>query len=359
MNIDFDQDRWQSVKTTYRQWWRGKLNRPIVPVVLKDRDPGRPEPDAPFLTQATCADLTIDAEKIIDRIDYERSKCTYLGDAFPYFNMDCFGPGVMAAFMGGILDNSNECVWFHPDADRHIRDIHFEFDLDNVWFRRICEIYSTGMKRWQGQVLMGMTDLGGNLDILSTFRPGEKLVLDLYDYPKEVNRLTWEAHEAWHQYYNALNGVLQPENPGYSDWSGIYSDRPSYMLQCDFCYMIGPDMFDVFVKPELAASSEKLPNVFYHLDGTGQLPHLDSILTIPTLQGVQWVPGTGRANCACWLEVYEKIRDAGKLIQLSGDFDVLDAIREQLGSAKGIQLSGAGGQSKKEIHRKLEEYGIE
>ncbi len=48
------------------------------------------------------------------------------------------------------------------------------------------------------------------------------------------------------------NNVLQPHNPGYSDWAGIYSDLPSYVPQCDFSYMIGPDMFDTFVKPELA-----------------------------------------------------------------------------------------------------------
>jgi len=39
-----------------------------------------------------------------------------------------------------------------------------------------------------------MTDLGGNLDILSTFRPGTDLLLDLYDHPEDVKRLTGEAH---------------------------------------------------------------------------------------------------------------------------------------------------------------------
>ena len=326
--------------------------------MLRNRAPGRPEPDVPLLSQGTCTDLTIPAESLIDRIDYELSQYSYLGDAFPYFNMDCFGPGVIAAFLGGRLDNSTGRVWFHPDADREIRDIHFQFDPGNIWFRRVGEIYAAGMKRWQGQVLMGMTDIGGNLDILSAFRPSEKLLLDLYDHPEEVKRLTWEAHDAWHQYFNALNSILQPENPGYSDWSGIYSDQPSYILQCDFCYMIGPDMFDTFVKPELTASSEKLPNAFYHLDGSGQLPHLDSLLTIKTLKGVQWVPDPGQPDCAHWAEVYEKIRRAGKLIQLFGDFEVLGAVCAQLGSARGIHLKGASGQEEKSIHARLEEYGI-
>ncbi len=358
MSIDFDLSRWQGIRTAYGQWWRGELLRPLIPVTLRDRDPGRREPEVPLLSQSTCADLTLPAESLIDRIDYELSSYSYLGDSFPYVNMDCFGPGVIAAFLGGRLDNSTGRVWFHPETDRNIQDLHFQFDPDNIWFRRLGEIYAAGMKRWRGQVLMGMTDIGGNLDILSAFRPGEKLLFDLYDHPEEVKRLTWEAHTAWHQYFNALNSILQPENPGYSDWSALYSDQPSYILQCDFCYMIGPDMFDEFVKPELAATCEKLPNTVYHLDGVGQLPHLDSILTMAPLKGVQWIPGPSQPDCAHWPEVFRKVRRAGKLIQLLGDFNILDAVCEQLGSARGIHLKGASGPDQKSIRANLEKHGI-
>ena len=81
--------------------------------------------------------------------------------------------------------------------------------------------------------------------------------------------------------------------------------------------MISPEMFDEFVKPELIESSLKLPRTFYHLDGSGQLSHLDSLLTIQTLDGVQWVPGAGNPECAEWPEVYQKISAAGKKIQTS------------------------------------------
>lgn len=358
MSIHFDPDRWQRVKRAYRLWWQGELNRPIIPVVIRDRLPDRPEPDTALLTQATCTELAIPADKVIDRIDYELSQFSYLGDAFPYFNMDCFGPGVLAAFLGARLDNSTGRVWFHSNDDSDISRLHFAFDPDSMWFRRICDIYAAGMQRWQGQVLMGMPDIGGTLDILSTFRPGEQLLLDLYDRPDEVERLTWEAHEAWHQCYQALTDILQPVNPGFSDWSGIYSDQPNYIVQCDFCYMIGPDMFDAFVRPELAATCEKLPNSIYHLDGIGQLPHLDSILSMTALKGVQWVPGIGKPDCAHWPEVYRKIQGGGKRIQLKGDFDVLDAVSTQLGTARGIHLQEASGPDKQSILSKMKKYGV-
>jgi hypothetical protein len=363
MPIDFSGERWDKVRETYRQWWAGELDRPIIPVELIGRDPGRAMPDVPLLSQATCADLAIPAEDIIDRIDYELSTRVYLGDAFPFFNMDCFGPGIMTAFLGARLDNSSGQVWFFPPSDLPITEIHFEYDPDNVWLNRIKDIYAAGMERWQGQVLIGMTDLGGNLDILSVFRPSERLLLDLYDRPEEVERLTWEAHELWHRFFNELNDVLQPVNPGYSDWSGIYSDRPSYMLQSDFCYMISPSMFDEFVKPELETTCERLPRRFYHLDGIGQLLHLDSLLTIEKLDGVQWVPGDGKPDCAHWPEVYQKIHAAGKKIQIFGGFDVIDAVIEQIGTGGPIQVhvgwNMRTSEEAPEIRKRLEAYGIE
>jgi hypothetical protein len=363
MGIDFDAERWSQIKETSRLWWAGELERPLIPVRFGGRDPGRTKPEVPLLSQTNCHDFSFTPEQVIDRIDYELATYHYFGDAFPCFKMSCFGPGVIAAFFGATLDNSTGSVWFHPPARRPIGDIHFRFDPDNVWFRRLCDLYRAGMERWQGQVLMTMTDLGGNLDILSTFRPGEDLLLDLYDEPDEIKRLVWEAHEAWHQYYNALNEVLQPINPGYADWAEIYSEQPSYMLQCDFSYMIGPEMFKEFARPELAASSRRLGRAFYHMDGRGQIPHLDSILEIPGLGGVQWVPGAGAPGCGHWPEIYRKIAASSKRIQVIGGLDELDAVAGQLGSAKGICLLGAlGGGSESdtpELRRNLARHGIE
>ena len=93
---------------------------------------------------------------------------------------------------------------------------------------------------------MSMTDLGGSLDILSTFRPSENLLLDLYDHPEVVRQKTWGVHEMWWRCFSELDSTIRAVNPGYTAWSPIFSDGPYYMLQCDFCYMIGPDMFDEY-----------------------------------------------------------------------------------------------------------------
>jgi hypothetical protein len=359
MSIDFSPERWERVKENSRLWWEGKLDRPLVQFTVPNGKPDNPQPKLPLYHFTAFYDLSIPAEDIIEAFDAAYSGLTYLGDAFPNFHPN-FGPGVVAAFLGCELGASIEAgtCWFHPLEIKENSELKFEFTTDNIWVQRIADIYKAGLEKWKGNVLLSMTDLGGNLDILSSFRPAEKLMYDIYDYPEEVKRLTWEAHEAWWKYYDYFTSLLQPTNPGYSAWASIYSDVPYYMLQCDFCYMIGPDMFDEFVRPELDACCRRMPHGFYHLDGVGELPHLDSLLSIEGLKGIQWVPGSNAPSWKHWPDLYKKILDAGKLLQIYGDVDTLDTVVEQVGTGKGIVFIGYSDDAEK-IRDCVKRYGAE
>lgn len=355
MSIAFTKSDWERTKENAEKWWNGELGRPLVQIVVGGNDPGRPEPSTPNYGFTSHYGLDTPTAAIIDRWDYNLSCWKYLGDAFPLVNPN-FGPGIVAGFMGADVINGNETTWFHPAEDVGIADLEFRYDPENAWLKRVREVYKCAVERWDGMVQVGMTDLGGNLDILSSFRPGEKLLYDLYDYPDAVKQKTWEAHDMWWKYFEEFNSILQPANPGYTAWAPILSSSPYYMLQCDFCYMIGPDMFDEFVKPELAASCKKLPHAFYHLDGPGQLPHLDSLLTIEELNGVQWVPGAGVPGWEAWPEVYRKIRDADKLIQIYGNLDTLAAVMDHTDGYDKIIVVGWG-MSESDAREFEERYG--
>ena len=333
--IDFSAEQWERIRDVYGKWWDGTLGRPLIHIPVSGRDPDRAPAQHPFKGSTAHYDLSVPAEEVVDSWDYHLAGFEYVGDSFPtVFNN--FGPGVMAAFLGAIPDTANDTVWYHPPEHKPVADWSFTYDAGNVWLQRVRDISRAAMERWQGQVQVSMTDLGGNLDILASFRPSEELLLDLYDFPDAVKRLTWEVHELWKRYFDELNGVLQPANPGYTAWTPIYSATPYYMLQCDFCYMIGPDMFEEFVKPELVAACAKIDHAFYHLDGPGQLPHLDSLLEIEELDGVQWIPGDGAPPITEWPEVYRRISEAGKKIQIWGGIEQLDIIADQIGRADNI-----------------------
>ena len=363
MTIDFSPERWRQVKDTYRRWWAGELQRPLIYAPLKLREPTHPKPDIPWHWFNSFYDFSVPVDRIVDWYQYNLEGMTFLGDSFPHAN-PYFGPGVLAAFLGARVTNSVAAgtTWFHPPSILPASQLRFRLDPASPWWLRIVDLYRAAQARFQGQVQLDMTDLGGNLDVVSTFRPNEHLLLDLYDCPEDVSRLAWETHETWWQAFEALTRTAHM-NPGYTAWCPIFSEEPYYMLQCDFCYMIGPKQFEQFVLPELAATCRRLKNPFYHLDGPGQLVHLDALLSIPELKGIQWVPGNGQPDITTWPDVYRKIHAAGKLIQIytgqsSKRWSVLDVIADQIGSAKGIILIGGGGiKDEQDVLRLLDRYG--
>ena len=329
MAIQFTSEDWARVKENYDSWWNKTLKRPLLKVVLEKESEYRG--DIPLLSQATCHRLDISAEDVIDRIDFRLSQQEYLGDAFPMVNFDCFGPGVVAAFLGADLDNSTGNVWFHRRQELELADMHFEYSKDNIWLKRIKDIYGAGLKKWNGNVLMSMPDLGGVLDILAVLRGSDNLLFDLYDEPEEVKRLSREIQNLWLAYYRELEEVLMPVSPGYTDWTGLYCSKPSYVLQCDFSYMIGPDMFREFAADDLIKMCHTLSHTLYHMDGKGELAHLPQLLAIEQLDAIQWCPGEGVPRCMEWMDVYRQLRQSGKNIHVLGDEDDLLAIAEEIG----------------------------
>lgn len=90
------------------------------------------------------------------------------------------------------------------------------------------------------------------------------------------------------------------------------------MLSCDLSCMFSPAMYERFVMPYLQERIGVLDEAFYHLDSPGALPHLDLLLGIPNLKGIQWVPGLSNPPHEEWLDVLNRIVGAGKRCQLNG-----------------------------------------
>lgn len=366
MPIHFSADRWARVREVYRQWWAGELDRPLIHLTSYGNPSDQPEPSIPAQGFTAAYGLELPVESIIDRWDYDLTTQRYLGDGYP-MHWPNFGPGVLAAILGAELHVTRETVWFKPEHPLELQELQFTFDPENAWYRRIADIMRAATERWGDTVQIGMTDIGGAVDVLSSFRPSEELLLDLYDDPETVKRLVeGPLHEYWWQVFHRLDAILRRGGtPGYSAWTPIFSEEPYYMLQCDFCYMIGPDMFDEFVKPELAASCKKLVNGFYHLDGPGELPHLDSLLTIPELKGVQWVPEAGEPKFEYCVEVCRKTLAAGKRFQTfthryPGGVSILDRLVDAVGTTKGIILvGGIGPGEENDAWDILKKYGAE
>lgn len=312
-SVHFSKDDYLRVRENYMKWWAGELDRPIVPIVTTGHGSDTITATDPSICFGNAWDTSISPKQFVEARDRELAQLRWHGDAYPNFAITTYGAGVMAAFLGCTPLSRPDTVWFLPPReDIPISELHFEFDGNNPHFRRVLNTYDAAMEKWRGSVVLNMVDLGGILDVLSSFRGAQNLLMDLYDSPDEVLRCVNELQELWFKYFDIFNGIMGDEVMGYSHWYGIYTEQPGYILQSDFSYMIGPDMFRTFVAPELKSSAKRICNAVYHLDGIGELPHLDQLLAMDEIKGIQWVPGSGAPETMDWTEVLSRILASGK-----------------------------------------------
>ena len=132
MPTGFSPQRWEKVARNARAWWAGRLDRPLVQVYVGGQDPGRPEPALPARGFASHYELSVPADAIVDRWDYELGRTKCLGDAFPHVWPN-FGPGMMAGFLGCRVHNTPATTWFEPPREAELDELEFGFDPDNVW----------------------------------------------------------------------------------------------------------------------------------------------------------------------------------------------------------------------------------
>jgi hypothetical protein len=317
---------WDQLERDWTAWWDGTLARPLV--TIHTRDPGtHPPPGDYFLTRFG---LEKPASEILDYYEQQFDHEQYYGDAYPRWWVN-FGAGVMAAFLGAGVEYRTPTTWFYHLEVAALREIELAYDPDNVWWQRVQAITRAAAERWAGRVVIGYSDIGGNLDILASLRGTQKLLYDLIDDPDTVEEKVQQITQLWLRYFGELEKLMPPEQRGRCCWAPLWSPQPGYMLQSDFCYMISPAMFERFVLPDLTTCCETFDYCFYHMDGKGQLPHLDRLLSIERLRGVQWQPGDGQPRAEGWLDVLRRIRESGKLCQVFVTLDGALTIARELG----------------------------
>jgi len=313
IQVQFTEEDWERIERDWSAWWAGDLSRPLVLIEGLDKAAmqGVPEPEA-FTSNYP---MEMSADEVLDRYQPKIETTRYYGDAFPKWQPN-YGPGIMAGFLGARVHSVPETVWFEPLEARKLEEIRIEHDDRNPWWNRIRDLTLAAVDRWGDNVAITHADLGGNLDILASLYSTEALLMALYDEPEQVMRLVDEITPLWIWYYEKLDAIIRRKCRGTTPWASIWSPQRCYMLQCDFAYMISPEMFERFVMPDLAACCEYLDHGFYHLDGKGQIPHLDLLLSLDRLRGIQWITGDGVPPPEKWIPLLKRIRDGGKLCQL-------------------------------------------
>lgn len=326
---------WAAHEETWERWWAGTLGRPILQITVlgQNRD---------TYTHSFVTDYPrhTPAAEIIQAMRRQLEPQRYMADGYPFLWMN-YGPGVLAALSGGEGHPARGTVWFSPGkfAGKPLTEIVPQFSPESDWSRWLADCVRAATREFGGAVKIGMTDLGGTLDVLASLRGTENLLMDLYDDPENVTRALDAETAAWLDAYSYYAGIISGNTSGTTCWGGFYASGKTYMLQSDFSYMISTEMYGQFVIPQLKKLCRFLDRPFYHLDGSKQIPHLELLAQVPNLRGIQWVPGDGpNPNQSEWPELLRHIEELGFRLQLYGTPEVVRKSLESLRAPSRAQV---------------------
>ena len=313
----------EEARTHWEAFWHHEIiDRPCLAVTAPKE--GHEIPPAPPYMDGWNGDFA----EAVARWEARAAQIYYAGDAIPYIQPS-FGPDQFGAFLGADLERAeasyNSTSWGVPFVEEWQEVLPLCLDSENHWWKKMLEFMRVAGEASEGKFLVGMLDLHSNMDALASIREPQELCIDLLDCPELIHSAMADVRSIYPVIYEALSEAGNPalersegmEGRGSIGWCSFYSPGRFAMTQCDFAIMLSPKMFDEFILPALTADSDFLNHSIYHYDGIGALRHLDSVLSIESLDGIQWVPGAGNPPQAQWTELLLQIQEAGKSLHIS------------------------------------------
>jgi len=314
MRLSYRPD-WEEAAERLGRWWAGEgLGRPAMCLTApKDNAQWEDIPQAPDLWN-----YWTNPDYVIPRMERSARNTASFAEACPeeWVNL---GAVAQAGFFGARPICHETTVWYEPFVDDW-ETYEPRLNQATEWWRITILLTEAFLEHAHVKWFVAVGEAAEAADIMSALRGPERLCLDLIDGPLErLKQVRDEIARLLTDVYDHMTGMVNRYMPGTSTWLRVWHPGHTTTGQCDFSCMISKPMFDDFVAPAIAWQMSHLDGVIYHLDGPGAVQHAETILAMPNLRGIQWVPGSGGAPQAHpkWRPLLKRIISAGKAVHLS------------------------------------------
>lgn len=301
----------EETKEKYMQFWNQENHdRPLIYATAPKAQPKIQLP----------AFAGTNKERWLD-IDYQiahaRSKMNatyYGGDSYPYIGPD-LGPDIFGAMLGCDLAFGETTSWaIHNIVDWN-EEKPFVLDKENPWFKAISNLVDAFVEDAKdGDYLVGIPDFHPGLDGLTSLRGPQELCYDLYDETEIILDRITSMFEIYKEVFELFYKKTTKYQQGCTHWMNPWHPGRFYNVSCDFMCMLSPDMFEEFVAGEIRKEARLYDTCMFHLDGPDAAKHLDALLEMKEITGIQWQYGAGNPTAAHWIPMMQKIQEAGKNI---------------------------------------------
>lgn len=330
----------EKAKKRWTAWWNGELtDRCCVNITSWNGKPYTEEdhrilrrPDDPEGRKA----YWTDAEWVVKRARIGLEHTWYGGDCLPIITVD-LGAAGHAGFFRNSKPYYSQSIWYlpsHPDPN------DLEFDENCFLYRKTVDVVRALAEDSGGDYLVAMPDCSGNIDVLSHLMGPEALMFHMVEEPEEVQTALEKIQTAYRNILETSYSLVKNANMGGSCVGWLRTWAPGFhaQMQSDMSVMFSNDMFRQFVEPELRAQTELLDYSLYHLDGMEQIRHLDTLLSIPRLNTIQWTQVVGQPPCTEFFPELRKIQEAGKNLLINVEPWQVEPLLQNL-SSKGLCLN--------------------
>lgn len=308
-----------------RAYWQGEIVDRSCVSVRAPKDGAKPAWRSLIVAE------DFDLPGAIDRYEAWASQMFFGGESMPAL-MPNYGPDQWAGFLGARLTLVPEMdtSWAEPCISDWAEAQPLALDSANRWWKAIVDLTRLAAERGQGRFLLSTIDTHSNLDCLAALRGAEWLCMDVIEQPDEVLRALRQVDALYRPVYDAVFEAGRMQASGSTSWLDLWSEGRTQAIQCDFSCMISPEHFRKFALPSLEYEMSWLDHAVYHMDGPGQIRHLDDLLALPNLHTIQWVPGAGQPPAPAWLDLLQRIQRAGKAVQVLVSVEEVKAMYTKL-----------------------------
>ena len=343
----------QEARQRLRDWWNDKrLNRVVALIKAPRRGM------TPPVRINKVPEMYTDPETIFHNLDAGLASTFYGGEAFPC-HWVYLGPVPLSSYMGCEPHFEPDTVWHSRlyEAWDSLDDLRF--DPSNRWYQLLCSLTHSSVHRAEGRYLVSGQGFGCVSDVIANMWGSEPTLIAMAERPETIKTITQKLVDVSKRLYSEIDAITAPYQDGSFDWISLWAPGRMWTLQSDLCCMISPAMFEDYILEELRQEAEYVDYSFYHLDGPGAIRHLDALLSIEALDGIQWVPGAGASQDPLdWIGLFLRVQKAGKKLQIGCPPHRVPALLDKI-SRQGVCLSipCSDQDSAEEVLRTLERIG--
>ena len=330
--MNLNQER---TKKRYEAFWANEIADRCL-IAIEAPKNGRQYVKKPPVNQEECEKYWCDGETILKRNRAYFEQTYFGGDAYPRIIIDLAAAGHAGFFKGVTPNFQPDTVWLHST----IKDINEEliFDANSFSYKKSFELLEYLTSEQNGDYMLGLPHIVGDLDALAHIRGSEALLLDMLMQPESVHKALAQIRKVWLDSAKKFFSIVEKCNMGgHIVGFGTWAPGKHHYMQCDMAAMFSADMFKEFIIPELTQQTQFLDYNLYHLDGQEQVRHLDHLLDLDGLMAIQWQDVACQPRVSEQIPVLKRIQNAGKRLLLYPEPDEVETIMKEL-SSKGLYL---------------------